>query len=350
MEFMRQKRTRQTFGYFLLCFWAFVLFSCNRSPKLPDVSGIEVEVKIERFDREFAALDPDRILEQNSAWRERYGTFYTDFMLYMLEAGDPADTLRIAEKLEGMLRQKDFRELARAVEAKYPSLEKQEKELTRAFKYLKHYFPECEIPRFIAYFSGFSVQTPIGDGYIGIGLDMFLNPGSEFYPALVTSIPMYLSRRFTPENITPRVVESVLRQELYPQDNMDVNTLQHMVYQGKILLALDSILPEVADSVKIGYTAAQMKWAETYRPEVWAWFLQENLLYETDYLGRTQKYFNEAPFTPELGENNTSAPKLGTYLGWMMVRRFMERNPKTTLRELLDNSDAQEILEKAKRF
>jgi len=347
---MEQQRTRQTYRCFFCFFLAFVLFSCNRSPKLPDVSGIEVEVKIERFDGELAALDADRILEQNKAWQERYGTFYTDFMLYMLEAGDPKDTLRIAKTLGQMSRQKDFKALATAVEAKYPSLEKQEKELTRAFKYLKYYFPEYEIPRFIAYFSGFSVQTPIGDGYVGIGLDMFLGPDSEFYPALVTSIPMYLSRRFTPENIAPRVVESVLRQELYPQDNMDVNTLQHMVYQGKILLALDSILPEVADSVKIGYTAAQMKWAETYRSEVWAWFLRENLLYETDYLGRTQKYFTEAPFTPELGENNTSAPKLGSYLGWMMVRRFMERNPKTTLRELLDHNYAQEILEKAKRF
>jgi len=346
MKFMRQKRARQIY----CCFLLFVLFSCNRSPKLPDVSEIDVEVKIERFDRELAALDPSRILEQNQAWRERYGPFYEDFMLYMLEAGDPGDTLRLAQTLDRMLQQKDFKALAAAVEAKYPSLEKYEKELTKALKYLKYYFPEYEIPRFIAYFSGFSVQTPIGDGYIGIGLDMFLGADSEFYPALVTSIPMYLSRRFTPENIAPRVVESVLRQELYPQDNMDVNALQHMVYQGKILLALDSILPGLADSVKIGYTAGQMKWAETYRPEVWAWFLQENLLYETDYLGRTQKFFNEAPFTPELGENNESAPKLGIYLGWMMVRRFMERNPKTTLRELLENDNAQEILEKAKRF
>lgn len=340
---MLQKFTPQIYLFFL----TFTFFSCKHSSTLPDVSLIDVDVKIERFDQELATLDSAKILEQNKAWSEQYGAFYADFMQYMLEAGNPSDTLHIKKTLSEMLRQRDFKALATAVEKKYPTLKNQENDLTQAFKYVKYYFPEYNLPRFVAYFSGFSVQTPIGDGYIGIGLDMFLGADSEFYPALVGSIPLYLSRRFTPENITPRVVESVLRQELYPQENTDLNTLQHMVYQGKILLALDSILPDMADSLKIGYTAHQMKWANTYQSEIWAWFLQEELLYNTDYL-HIQKYFTEAPFTPELGENNASAPKLGTYLGWMMVRKYMQQNPHVTLRQLLANNNAQDILEKSK--
>jgi hypothetical protein len=33
-----------------------------------------------------------------------------------------------------------------------------------------------------AYFSGFKAQTTVGDGYFGIGLDLFLGANSRFYP------------------------------------------------------------------------------------------------------------------------------------------------------------------------
>ena len=96
-----------------------------------------------------------------------------------------------------------------------------------------------------------------------------------------------------------------------------------------------------------GYTPEQLAWAKRYEADVWTWFLQENLLYHTDYL-RIQKYFTEAPFTPELGENNESAPKLGIYIGWKIVRKYMDKHPEITLKELLADTDAQSILEKSK--
>src|SRR5690606_16745400 len=120
------------------------------------------------------------------------------------------------------------------------------------------------VPRFISFFSGFAVQTPVGSDYIGIGLDKFLGADSEFYPALRKSIPYYLSRRFTPENIVPRVTESYIREELYPQGELDVTLLQHMVYHGKVLHVMDCIMPDVADSLKIGYTTQQWEWANRY--------------------------------------------------------------------------------------
>lgn len=332
-----------------VCLFGILLFvcACTHKKKLPDVSEIPVEIHIERFDQELSALEPAEIAASNRQWLNSYGHFYDDYMRYMLEVGPPEDSTYMEAAMREILAQKDFKALSAAVAKAYPAMEQTEKELTQAFKYIRYYFPAYTTPRYISFFSGFSVQVPIGEGYIGIGLDMFLGADSEFYPALVKTIPRYLSKRFTPENITPRVAEAVLRQELLPQGDSDVNTLQHMVYQGKVLLALDSILPHTADSLKIGYSAQQLAWAQAYQTEVWSWFLQEELLYSTDYL-RIQKYFTEAPFTAELGENNESAPKLGTYMGWQIVRKYMERNPEITLRQLFANRDAQAILEQSK--
>src|SRR5690606_7972268 len=127
--------------------------------------------------------------------------FYADFMQHMLAVGNPLDSLHTQELLKRVIETDDFNALKRSVYDVYPDLSEQEEALTDAFKYLKYYFPEITIPRFIAFFSGFAVQVPIGQDYIGIGLDMFLGADSKFYPALRGSIPYYISRRFTPENI-----------------------------------------------------------------------------------------------------------------------------------------------------
>ncbi len=331
----------QIYVFFLII----VLISC-RGERPVDVSHIDVQVTIERFDRALDSLHGDNILQKNREWLNHYAYFYADYMQYMLEAGNPLDSTQLEEVLTQVIETADFHALKAKVYETFPDLSAPEAGLTDAFRRLKYYFPTIDIPRFIAFFSGFAVQTPIGEGYIGIGLDMFLGADAEFYPALRESIPYYISRRFTPENIVPRVVESYMREELYPQDELDVSLLQHMVYHGKLLHVMDKVMPSVADSLKIGYTKAQWEWANHFERDVWAWLLQEELLYETDY-NRIQKYLGEAPFTPELGEQNESAPKLGVFIGWKIVRKYMDRHPETTLEELLQLQEAQLLLDKA---
>lgn len=343
-------KTLQKYSFFLIitCFIV-IIASCNQTDTVrrPDVSKVDVVVKIDRFDQEFNTLKEADIVLKSRQWQQEYPYFYSDYLTQMLEVGSPKDTLLLQDNLAQVLKKRDFVDLADAVAKKYTNLNQQEKELTQAFKYIKYYFPEYNMPRFIAFMGGFSFQTPIGEDYVGIGLDMFLGADSRFYPALVRSIPLYMSRRFTPENIAPRVVEAVLREELLPQNNLNQNTLQHMVYNGKILYAMDVMLESASDDTKIGYTVEQLAWAKKYQADIWAWFLQEGLLYDTDYL-KTQKYFTDAPFTPELGENNESAPKLGSYIGWMMVRKYMDRNPELDLLALFQEKDAQKILEQSK--
>lgn len=332
----------QIYSFFLII----MLFSCSGEARV-DVSHIDVTIEIERFDRALDSLRPDNVLKKNREWLHRYGYFYADYMQYMLEAGNPLDSAQLVPVLSQVVETDDFKALKASVYETYPDLAAQEAGLTDAFKHLTYYFPDISIPRFITFFSGFAVQSPVGEDYIGIGLDMFLGADSRFYPALRESIPYYLSRRFTPENIVPRTVESYVREVLRPQDDLDVTLLQHMVYQGKVLYVMDRVMPDVADTLKIGYTKQQWEWAERYERDIWAWFLQENLLYEADY-NRIQKYFSEAPFTPELGEHNESAPKLGIFIGWKIVQKYMDRHPEKTLADLLHSEDAQTVLDGAR--
>jgi len=324
-----------------LCVLAF--FSCKRGNK-PDVSAISLDIKIERFDKDLFAGKQKGIPQTDAFLQKKYTAFYDDYTHRMV--GD--QTYSNAAILSTLYKDQAYTDLNHEVDSVFKTLEPQEKALTETFKYIKYYYPEIRVPRFIAFISGFAVQTPIGDDYMGIGLDMFLGKNSKFYRAIVKSVPLYLSARFTPEYIVPRVTETYAREDLFPQRDDNHSLLAKMVENGKILYFMDQVLDgQTPDAVKIGYTEKQLTWCKTYEGDIWAYLMQNNLLFETDYQ-KIQMYLSEAPFTPGLGEKNESAPKLGVWIGWQMVRKYMEENPKVTLQQLMADQDAQKILTAAK--
>ncbi len=319
--------------------------ACKHSDKI-DVSNIPVNVKIERFDHDLNEMGKKPMLQQAVFLQQKYGAFYQDFIERILPLGSIRDTAYF-KALRKLFLNKDYIAVKHEVDSVFPNLDKQDEALTDAFRRIKYYFPKKQLPKVYAYFSGFQTQTSIGDGYFAIGLDMFLGANSKFYPAIVQSVPHYLSRRFTPEYIAPRVVEEIAREDMFPEPDKAKTLLDKMIYNGKVMYFMDKMLPDVADSVKIGYTSAQLKWCNDFKAQIWGYFLEENLLYENDDQ-KIQKYLGEAPFTPGLGEHNESAPKLGIWTGWQIVREYMNRNPQTTLPQLMANNDAQKILNASK--
>lgn len=340
---MTLKRIAQIYLFFFISLNC--LTSCQ-SNKDVDVSNIKLDLKIERFDQELNTVNSTNLNQKAPLLQKKYGAFYDDYMSGMLSVGNTADSAYYTN-LRLVLNNPDYKALSEEVRNKFPNLQETEDKLTDAFKHIKYYYPKQKTLRLITFLSGFSVQVPIGNDYVGIGLDMFLGADSKFYPALIKSIPMYISRKFTPENITPRVVEAYTREELFPQPDDLKTLLDRIIYNGKILYFMDSVMPKTADSLKIGYTKAQMEWAQTYEAEVWGYFLENDLIYESDYM-KIQKYLTEAPFTPGIGEKNDSAPKLGVFSGWQIVKKYMEENEDITLQELMADKDYQKILTRSK--
>ena len=324
---------------------SFLVFGCNHDKKI-DTSAIKLEVTIQRFDQELSQIKLNELAQKLPDLKKKYGSFYDDYFEKILSAGTTKDTAYY-EVIRQVLSGAPFQDLQRETDSVFKNLDNKKPELTQAFKNIKFYYPAFKVPKIVTYISGFQVQTPIGADYVGVGLDMFLGKQSKFYPALVESVPRYISRRFTPENITPRVVEVITREELFPESDADKNLLAKMIYNGKLLYFMKNILPETPDSTLIGYSSSQMKWAEEFESDSWAYFLEYSLLFDTDYF-KIQKYLAEAPFTPGLGTQNDSAPKLGLFLGWQIVKKYMENQSDVTLQALMLEKDPQKILKLAK--
>lgn len=329
--------------FYCLIFLIFLTSAaCRRNATISD-GRPDIQLSILRFDLSLSNLDTENALEKHIMWKNEYGIFYRDYIEKVLAIGPVDEDEEIAAILSHISQTEDFHMLKEEVQKVFKDLSVEEERLSHAFGHIKHELPKTVIPtQIITYFSGFAVQTAIGEDYIGIGLDMFLGD-SPFYPSLIGQYPQYIYEKFTPENIVPRVLEVFIREEIMPEDQLEGSFLAHMLHHGKVLYLMDTFLPETDDHLKIGYTKQQIDWAMRYQSSIWDWVLMEELLYQTDYLA-IQKHFNNAPFTPQLGDRDESAPKLGVFLGWNMVRKYMKEYPETSLQKLLAMGNEQVFL------
>lgn len=331
------------FFLFVSAFFLSVLVSCTQSTK-PDVSSVRLEIKIARFDKDLYAGKSKDLKETDELLKKKYGAFYDDYVHRMVGNFDYTNE----QILTTLYQDSAYSDLNKEVDSVFKDIKPIEKDLSETFKYILYYYPKAKVPQFISFVSGFAVQTPIGDSYMGIGLDMFMGKNNKFYKAIIQSVPTYLSRRFSPEYIVPRITETYAREELFHERDEDRTLLSKMIQNGKILYFMDKVLDDkVVDSVKIGYTQKQLDWCKTFESDIWAYYLQNNLLFETDYQ-KIQVLLSEGPFTPGLGERNESAPKLGIWTGWQIVRKYMQENKEVTLQQLMADQDAQKILNLSK--
>lgn len=225
----------------------------------------------------------------------------------------------------------------------YPDNEFLNRELSSAFKYYKYYFPDEKLPEVYTYISGLQYESPVWvqDSVMIIALDIYL--GNDFEPYFGLGLPQYKILCMRPENLVVDVIKYFYHQNLQARA-MQKTLLDRMVAGGKLLYFLDRILPETADSIKICYTDEKLNWAINNEESVWAFMIENDLLFSTDYQSQT-KLIKDGPFTT--GLSRQSPARLGIWIGWQIVKDFMKNNSEVSLQELLLMTDSQELLHKS---
>jgi uncharacterized protein YjaZ len=86
--------------------------------------------------------------------------------------------------------------------------------------------------------------------------------------------------------------------------------------------------------------------AKVNESNIWQFFVERELLFETDpKLAR--RFINPAPFTKFNLELDAESPgRLGQYMGWQIVRAYMENN-ETDFKDMMQ-MDATELFNKSK--
>lgn len=334
------------FGWVTLFLLLAVVILCDacRNSTSPDVSDITADVHIARFEHDLFGINPDNYVQQLSELNRKYPTFFGLFVSQIMNFGEPQDTAKTYAQLLNFVQNPDMKFLYDTCTQQYSDLSGMEKELTQGMKYLKHYLPNAQIPTVVSHISAFGpAVVTVNDELIGINLDMFM--GSGFAPYSTPDFPQYLRRRFRREYIAPNSFKAYAK-GAYSMTEADLpHFIDHMAYEGKLLYFLDLVLPNMPDSLKIGYRQKDLDWCQKNEPEVWAYLIDQELLYNTQSKN-FYKYLDEAPSTK--GMPTESPGRVPIWVGWQMVRKFMQQNPNTTFEQLMAIKDGQEILKRSK--
>ncbi len=311
------------------------------SNKIPDSSEI-INVKMLRLERDLFETPPSEIEAKLKTIKAKYGEFYNTYFIQIMSFGNTQNS-QFTSLIGNFIQNSDFKTLAHDCDSIYNTTktEQLEKEISIVFTKYHALYPQDTLPKVCTFISGFNNGIVTTDGYIGIGLDLFLGSNYKFYPSL--EIPDYLTRRYTPEHLLPMFVKGMASYK-YPFELEKPLLIDVMLNEGKMLYFLDQMLPETADSLKIGYTLNQLDWCKANEKNIYELLIQDGL-FSGDYL-KYRKYTEEAPFTVNL--TNESAPRIGWYCGWQIIKKFMDKNPDYTLDMLMKEKDSQKILDQAK--
>jgi hypothetical protein len=167
--------------------------------------------------------------------------------------------------------------------------------------------------------------------------------GADYKEYLKLGLPAYRIRNFDKSHIARDCMEA-LGSSKTDLSKIGRTLLDNMTGKGKILYFIKAMIPGCSDTVLLDYTEKQLSWSVNNEANIWAFFIENELLYSVDP-EIMNKFIVDAPFTSYFG--NESAPRNGWWIGYKIVKSFMDNNPRITLPELMQMYDSQDLLNKS---
>ena len=308
-----------------ILFISIFIISCSEKNKNKDkIQEIPVEIAIDRFDQAFFETPVKNL----PTLKNKYPSFFPT---------DVPDSV-----WTNKMQNPQWRELYSEVQKKYPDFNDKKSEIEDLFRHIKYYYPKTQTPKIVTliYDMDVNYKTIYADSLVLISLEMYLGKNHKFY-----EFPEYQKQTFEPSQMLPDIVQDFSFHKVKPPTQKDLLSL--MIYAGKQLYLKDVLLPEYSDEDKIGYTKAQIDWAIAHESDTWRFFIDENLLYNTDSK-LVQRFIAPAPFTKfGLVSDNETPGKMGAWMGWQIVKTFMENNKEIPMQKMLV-MEASEIFQKSK--
>ena len=314
----------KTIIYFLGV-WIICLSSCQTSTDVEDqIAKIPIDIAIDRFDALFAnAAVSDLPLLKN------------DYpFLFPAQYDDDVWTARMQDTLQ--------HQLFKAVDSVFYDFKSTELDLYKFYQHLSYYHGLKQPPKIITVISDIDYRNKVvvTDSIVLIGLDNYLGNAHPFYANFYN----YIKQNLTKTQLVMDLATAYSERFIYPQRRMSF--LDEIIYYGKQLYLKKVWVPESTAAQRLGYTLDQYEWARVNEINIWQFFIENELLFDTNPK-LLQRFINPAPFSRfNLELDNESPGQLGRFIGGRIVQAFMD-NTSTPLDKML-RMDAQQIFNNAK--
>lgn len=290
---------------FLVLSIVVLIIACNKDSKIEqEIAKIDVDFNVERFDKIFSTAQAGDLPEL----KNRYPFLFSKRIPDSVWIHNMKDTLQ--------------QHLFNEVDKKFGDFKEIENDLKSLFQHLKYYDKTFKEPRVITLtnFVDYRNKTIVTDTIVLVALDNYLGEEHEFY----ANISNYLTQNMKPSQIISDLASEYSQKFIFQSQRKSL--LDEMIYFGKQLYFKDKMIPFVSDAEKIGYSQEQLDWAFSNESYIWRYFIEKELLYSTDS-SLPSRFVSPAPFTKFYLELDSESPgRLGQYIGWQIVRSYMEHN------------------------
>ena len=277
-----------------------------------DVSGIDVEFLVNRYEVDFYRANQGSL----PLLKNKYPYLFPRSF---------SDSLAISK-----MSNKEELDLFNETQKLYSDISDLGLELMSLFKHIKYYNPKFKSPNITTMISDIDYDSRViyADSLLLISLDVYLGKEHEFY----SDYPKYIKENNTKENIIVDIANSISENQILPITSRSF--IGKMVYEGKKMYLLDLYLPTTSDKLKIGYLEQKLAWAVANEEDIWKYFIERKLLFNTD-TKLNKRFLDNAPFSKFYLENDNQSPgRIGVWLGWQIVRSYMQNND-VSLQQLL---------------
>jgi hypothetical protein len=306
------------------------LTSCGADPLNVDVSDVNIDLGFVNIDSSLVNADSAELIETHHKFKTLIPEVYEYQLGYCLGIGNVEDSA-FYNSISLFLKEPYIARVEQRISEKFSDLSPIKNKITDGFKHLKYHFPKGVFPKNVAFMNSFFASNAFStEKEIGIGLERYLGketdvikelPPDKFYEWMKDGLDeKFIARDALCSWIMTHYVEEI-----------NGNLAEHLIRWGKIIYLTEAAFPEESDALIMRYSEEDLKWAIDQEYDIWTYLVTDKLLFKTDEKIRINM-INDGPFTVGLPEKGPD--RLGQFLGWRMVKKYMEIK-KISLEELL---------------
>jgi hypothetical protein len=307
------------------------LSSCTNNPLDVDASEVKIDLSFTNMDSLLVNADSARLIQLNREFTGSFPEIWEYQLGYCLGIGKLSDTA-FYSSMNAFLKDPYVQRVENRISEKFNDLGPHRNTIRQGFQHLRYHLPECKVPEQVVFMNSFFASNAFStEKQIGIGLERYLGgetdviqelPPDQFY--------QWMKERLDDKFLARDAVCSWIMTHIV--DDVNGNLAEHLIRWGKIIYLTEAAYPNEDPAIIMRYSQDGLKWAIDHEYDVWTYLVQEKLLFKLDEKVRINM-INDGPFTVGLPEKGPD--RLGQFIGWRMVRKYMEIK-KISVEELIN--------------
>ncbi len=297
--------------------------SGNKSDTNPEATSISIM----RFDQDFMSRNKNI----DSSFLLLYST-------KIMEVGYPGSEMY--NQFDSIFHtDKEVRQLYEECQKQFSNTANIQKKLSDAFVKLHEFFPEMITPKICMHLSFYGESIVSSEEFLSAAIDKYLG---EDYPGYKSRFQPYQSQKMYKEKIVSDYMTGWLRSEFFVNNDAgNESLLDYLIYEGKLLYMLKTILPKEDMQDLTGFNEEQLDWCMKNEKKMWDALSKFQHLYSKDRL-TIAKYIEDAPNTSFFPAESPGRAII--WNGYKIIESYMKNNKDVTLRDLMLNNDSGKIL------